>query len=248
MKYLTDSEIINWNDRLSKQSLNINSNRIGVYPKSNSSSSHPHIIYKMNSHGGDFMDITEPITDFIFIFSVSLSRINEFKSILETVFKQKFGTKSIYEKSSFSKVCDIDVDESIIKSKKEDNHKLGDKEFIRFTYKFSGKLGSIIGYVSYLEDAINFLSLTWGYREDGSEVNLLKYPIGSIVSMKNNQSDYLVLDYNYEKVINDYRIGYVISEILEDKGTVVKYGYPFVVNELNINWSRNDRINNILKN
>ena len=106
-----------------------------------------------------------------------------------------------------------------------------------------------MGYISYIEDAINFFSLIWVYKEDGSEVNLLKYPIGSIVSKKENQSsDFLVLDYKYYKLVNDYKISYIVTEIKENNGMTIKYGQIITISEDKITWSRNNRIDNILDN
>jgi hypothetical protein len=248
MKYLTDTEILKWNDRLSSIP-NKYGDTIKVYPKGNMNSSNPYILYKSSTRLGEFIDLPEPTIDFTFIFSVSSNRLEEFLNILKSSFKDEFGTKSVFVDKNIDRVSDIIINDSIIKSKKEAKHKIGDKEYIRFIYDFSGKLGSIMGYISYIEDAINFFSLIWGYKEDGSEVNLLKYPIGSIVSKKENQSsDFLVLDYKYYKLVNDYKISYIVTEIKENNGMTIKYGQIITISEDKITWSRNNRIDNILDN
>lgn len=248
MKYLTDTEILKWNDRLSSIP-NKYGDTIKVYPKGNMNSSNPYILYKSITRLGEFIDLPEPTIDFTFIFSVSSNRLEEFLNILKSSFKDEFGTKSVFVDKNIDRVSDIIINDSIIKSKKEAKHKIGDKEYIRFIYDFSGKLGSIMGYISYIEDAINFFSLIWGYKEDGSEVNLLKYPIGSIVSKKENQSsDFLVLDYKYYKLVNDYKISYIVTEIKENNGMTIKYGQIITISEDKITWSRNNRIDNILDN
>jgi hypothetical protein len=248
MKYLTDTEILKWNDRLSSIP-NKHGDIIKVYPKGNMNSSNPYILYKSSTRLGEFIDLPEPTIDFTFIFSVSSNRLEEFLDILKSSFKDEFGTKSVFVDKNYDRVSDIIINESIIKSKNESKHKIGDKEYTRYIYNFSGKIGSIIGYVSYIEDAINFFSLIWGYKEDGSEVNLLKYPIGSIVSKKENQSsDFLVLDYKYYKIVNDYKISYIVTEIKENNGMTIKYGQIITISEDKITWSRNNRIDNILDN
>jgi hypothetical protein len=248
MKYLTDTEILKWNDRLSSIP-NKHGDIIKVYPKGNMNSSNPYILYKSSTRLGEFIDLPEPTIDFTFIFSVSSNRLEEFLDILKSSFKDEFGTKSVFVDKNYDRVSDIIINESIIKSKNESKHKIGDKEYTRYIYNFSGKIGSIMGYIGYIEDAINFFSLIWGYKEDGSEVNLLKYPIGSIVSKKENQSsDFLVLDYKYYKIVNDYKISYIVTEIKENNGMTIKYGQIITISEDKITWSRNNRIDNILDN
>jgi hypothetical protein len=249
MKYLTDTEILKWNDRLSNMP-NKYGNIISVYPKSNMNSN-PYILYKSKTSYGGFKDIPEPTIDFTFIFSVSSNRLEEFLDILNSSFKEEFVTKSVFLdlEKRVDRVSDIIINESIIKSKKESKHKISEREYTRYIYNFSGKLGSIIGYVSYIEDAVNFLSLMWEYSEKGSEISLLKYPIGSIVSKKEDQSlDFLVLDYKYYKIVNDYKISYVTAEIKENNGIIIKYGNVTTFSEDKITWSRNNRIDNILDN
>jgi hypothetical protein len=104
-----------------------------------------------------------------------------------------------------------------------------------------------MAYVSYLEDAINFFSEIWGYNEDGTEVCLLKYPIGTIVSKPSDKStDYLVLDYKYKKLDGKYFIHFVTSEMLNNKGSVITYGEIYTFIESELCYSRNSRIDDIL--
>jgi hypothetical protein len=104
-----------------------------------------------------------------------------------------------------------------------------------------------MAYISYLEDTINFFSEIWGYDEDGSEVCLLKYPIGTIVSLEKDKSkDYLVLDYKYSKSDGKYHIDFVASEMLNSKGSIIKYGDVSTFNESQLCYSRNSRIDDIL--
>ena len=103
-----------------------------------------------------------------------------------------------------------------------------------------------MAYISYLEDAINFFSEMWGYDKDGSEVCLLKYPIGTIVSTNQDKSkDYLVLDYKYRKLDGKYFIDFIASEMLNE-GVIIKYGDIKVFHENDLCYSRNSRIDDIL--
>jgi hypothetical protein len=104
-----------------------------------------------------------------------------------------------------------------------------------------------MAYIMYLEDAINFFSEIWGYSEDGSEVCLLKYPIGTIVSLpKDKSTDYLVLDYKYKKLDGKYYIDFIVSEMINNKGSVITYGEIYTFRGSELCYSRNSRIDNIL--
>lgn len=255
MKYLTDTEILNWNKRLEKSDYS-------VYPISNMRSGSPDIIFRQkvnNNHhmllGDQFVETPDPFIRYDFTFSIASNRKSDFFDLFEKLSNEEFGTKSILRVPtneyrnlpSNDKIFDIPFNDSIIDKKEENKHFIYDKEYVRFTYHFAGKLGSIMAYISYLEDAINFFSEIWGYNEDGSEVCLLKYPIGTIVSLlKDKSKDYLVLDYKYRKMDGKYFIDFTISEMLNDKGSIIKYGEVISASEGLLCYSRNSRIDNIL--
>lgn len=254
MKYLSDTEILNWNKRLEKS-------EYCVYPISNMRSGSPDIIFRQkintNHHmmGDQFIETADPFIRYDFTFSVASNRKSDFFDLFEKISEEEFGTKSILREQTHNyrnipsndKVCDIPFNDSVVESKDENKHFIYDKEYIRFTYHFAGKLGSIMAYISYLEDAINFFSEIWGYNEDGSEVCLLKYPIGTIVSLlKDKSKDYLVLDYKYRKMDGKYFIDFTISEMLNDKGSIIKYGEVISASEGLLCYSRNSRIDDIL--
>jgi hypothetical protein len=115
-----------------------------------------------------------------------------------------------------------------------------------YSYTFKGKLSSIMAYVMFLEDTINYFSEIFGYNEDGTEVNLLKFPIGTIVSKSKDKSkDYLVLEYRYKKLDGKYSIDYLISEMISN-GLIIKYGDIENGYENDLCYSRNSRIDDIL--
>lgn len=249
MKYLTDTEILSWNRRLE-------GSNISVYPLSNNRSSEPDICYKQKtspsaySQSETFVSMPEPHIHFNFIFSISSNRETEFFQIFEKLKKNKFGTKSIYTNNTATgsqvKVTDITFSDSIIEDKQSQKHFVRDKEYVRWTYNFSGKLGSIMAYVSYLEDTIEFLSKIWGYTYEGGEVFLMKFPIGSITSLYTDKSkDYLIIDYNYTKIGQNYYVDYIASEMLTNN-TTITYGPYSTFKESELTFSRNERINDIL--
>lgn len=246
MRYISDSEILRWNKRLDNSGYS-------VYPLSNNKSAEPYICfrqkvgYQNNPMGDQFVTTTDPFMRYDFVFSIASNRIDNFFDIFNKLSKIPFGSKSIYVDLNNEKITDIKFTDDVIESKEEINHKVSDKEYIRYTYHFAGKLSNIMAYVMYLEDAINFLSEIFGYNEDGSEVCLLKFPIGTQVStLKDKSTDYLVLDYLYRKMYGKYFISYVASEMIKSNGNSITYGEVLNFNEKDLCYSRNSRIDDIL--
>lgn len=247
MKYLSDKEILNWNKRLEKSDYS-------VYPLSNYRSGNPDIMFRQKVKGfnpmgvDQFAETVDPFIRYDFTFSIASNRKETFFDLFEKLSKELFGTKSAYsDKDNDRKVFDIPFSDGVIESKEESKHMVYEKEYIRYTYHFAGKLGSIMAYISYLEDAINFFSEMWGYNEDGTEVCLLKYPIGTIVSLPEDKSrDYLVLDYKYRRLDSKYFIDFIVSEMMNSKGAVIKYGEIYTFRESELCYSRNSRIDDIL--
>ena len=100
----------------------------------------------------------------------------------------------------------------------------------------------------FLEDTIEIFSKLYGYTEDGQEVNLTKFQIGSIVSKVDDKSkDYLVVDIYPQKMGLNFYIDYHITEVLTI-GEIIRYGSTQKVNENEICFSRNSRIDDILDN
>jgi len=245
MKYLTDSEILNWNKRLEKSDYS-------VYPVPNRKSAEPYLSFRQKTNSpfgmpGQLTITTEPSIKYKFTFSIASNRVSSFNDLFGKIYKEPFGSKSIYSDLNNEKIFDIKLTEDIVEKKEESKHMVLDKEYVRYTYDFSGKLGSIMAYISYLEDAINFFNEIWGYGEDGSEICLLKYPIGTCVSTIDNKSvDYLVLDYKYSKYNGKYYIDYVTAEMLNTNKSVLTYGDIVTFSEDRLCYSRNSRIDDIL--
>ena len=142
----------------------------------------------------------------------------------------------------------IGIDTDVLISNKSEEHEVLKRNFTRYTYKFSGRLTSIMAYVSCLTDAINYFQMIWGYGEDGNEHCLLQYPIGSIVSKpKDKSKDYLILEYDFSKNTNDvFKIRYYACEMLNTDSSVIQYGESLICEEDELCHSRNNRIDDIL--
>jgi hypothetical protein len=240
MRYLKDSEIIDWSKKLEGSNLlfSPNTNMLGSTSIRISRVTESYVERLIK-------DIPDCEISYKLSFSVTENRKNDFFNLLNRVIKNGFKTTLIYD----NKISEIKINHDIVLSKEETIHSLYNRNFIRYSYNFKGLVSEIIAYSTMIEDTINYFSLIWGYDEEGNEHCLLKYPIGSIVSMNNDKSrDYLVVDYNYSMFNNkEYRIGYVISEILTDpKSAILRYGVNKIEHDNTLCFSRNDRIDNIL--
>lgn len=245
MKYLTDKDILKWNDKLDKSQYRLN-------PRYNNRNGHPDI--SVNYLSDTFMsslspdrvikETVEPSIKYEFSFSIVKNRKDEFFILLNKMLGKDLITHLVYQDSS--KKIEIYKESDIEKSTIE--HTVLNRDFIKYTYKFNGKLGSIVAYISYLEDAISYFQMIWGYDENGSEVCLTKYKIGDIVSLNIDKSkDFLVVDYYYDRIGDDYKIDYVISEMMSNQNSsIIKYGEGLKESEDNLTYSRNNRIDNIL--
>lgn len=249
MKYLYDYEIMEWNERLEKCNFTIQT-------KTDLVTGEPNIIVhdkidplyynSMPNNISGNIGIQDPVIKFSMIFSIASNRVDYFFDIFNKISSEEVGTKFVYYKNDIEYSYKIEFQRNNITEKKISEHSINDKKYTNFKYEFDGHLSSIILYVHFLEDTINFFNKIWGYTEKGEEICLLKYPIGSIVSpLKDKSKDYLIIEYKYLKSYNNYDIYYIASEILT-KGHIIKYGESLSFKEDELGFSRNNRIDNIL--
>jgi hypothetical protein len=250
MKFLTDSEILKWSQELG---LNLNP----VYSKL---TGHPDIVLSDNLNYDTLVapikKTESQIINYRFTFSVSENRVDDFFRILETLLSEKLETKFIVDRPSLhynenrfnnSIIKDIEISDSIYTSSSE-VHEIWKRRFVRFTYNFNCHFTSVMGYISYLTDAIDYVGMLWGYNEDGEEIKLLKHNIGDIVSTIDDKSkDLIILDYKFTKRNSEKVIDYILSELIGDKrSSVIKYNNIIILPESKLAFSRNNRIDNIL--
>jgi hypothetical protein len=194
----------------------------------------------------NFVSTLDPFITYKFSFSVAKNRTEFFFNLFKKV-SGEVENKVIYvDQSNNEKMTDVIFTDEIISNKEVTEHSIQDKDYTMYSYTFKGKLSSIMAYVMFLEDTINYFSEIFGYNEDGTEVNLLKFPIGTIVSKSKDKSkDYLVLEYRYKKLDGKYSIDYLISEMISN-GLIIKYGDIENGYENDLCYSRNSRIDDIL--
>lgn len=239
MRYLSDSEILSWNKRFQGHWF--------LTPHFTSHFSQPVIglkqVIKAQS-GESFAECGNPTINFNFIFSISSNRNDDFFRIYDRLKEDGFGTKFSWN----NKFEEIQIDQSVIIEKNSATHKIEKKEFIRWEYKLKGKLTAIVAMITTLEDAIKFAETMWGYDKDGKEISLLKFPVGTIVSPKDNKSlDCVVLDYHFVRDWRGFEVQLKVAEMeVDGRSPVVKYGEVKTFSESDLVFSRNSRIDGIL--
>ena len=242
MAYLSDSDIMKWNDRIPDDS------RIFIHARYSNASSQPNIIVSLKDvydyTNEKLKEIGDPDFEYKFTFSIASNREEEFYSIFDKISKEPFENSVLTSNGTYTR---IKLDKSITNGPIKTLHKLFDKEYLRMEYTFTGKLSSIMAYVGLLEISIEYFSQIWGYDKDGNEYNLMKFPIGSIVSPIDDRSkDYIILDYKFIRA-GSFIINYVACEMFADKNSpIVKYGSVKTFSEKNLTWSRTGRIDDIL--
>jgi hypothetical protein len=250
MAYLSDSDIMAWNDRIPVET------NLYIGARYSNMASQPTIVFSLrDSHmyptnydlNGQpkAREIGDPDFKYRFAFSIASNREEEFYSIFEKLAKESFDNHVLTANGT---TVTLKLDRKIADEPTKTLHKVFDKEYMRLEYYFSGKLSSIMAYVCLLETSIEYFSMIWGYDEDGNEYNLLKYPIGNVVSPADDKSkDYLILDYKFIRNGAQFVVGYVACEMFADKNSpIVKYGPVKSFSEDKLVWSRNNRIDDIL--
>jgi hypothetical protein len=232
---LTDTEILQWNERLQDHQLGII-----VRPKyvANSAYSpvigfdldvtqnHPNKSWGRNIYQGE-TPVPEPHIKFNLIFSIDLDKIDKFDEIYNEIKLREIMTPV----NTGDTNRNINLDRVKVDLVTE-QHTLFKKEYMKFHYVFEGHLGDIIGYVKHIDDTIEFIQLE------------PKFKISEVVStVKDRSMDYLVLKYIY-----DVGISYKVVEIINNSAdTVIKYGRVLHMNEKDLTWSRTARIDEVIE-
>lgn len=206
--------------------------------------------YSSSSRFGGMYDdvmakIPEPVITFEFSFSICEKRYDDFFEIFDTV-KKSYIDAYVYETPE--KISRIVFSEKSCISKRESTHKIFNRNFKMIEYTFNDKVSSVMCYLKYIEDSIEYFNLIWGYTSEGEEINLLKYNVGSIVSPVADKSvDLMIVDYVYKKNNDLYVIEYKTCQILgTDKSHIIKYGEFRVLPDTKLTISRNNNLDSLL--
>jgi len=230
MYYLLDDEILNWNYKFkSNKDYWISS----LYDHSPTK---PSIMFKRNGE-----EIYEPIDEYTLSLSVAEKRKNEFFKIIETILNTfRYNFNKVCNKSYNDLISDVKYDIE------EREYKIGEQVYISLKFNFKCGVGSIIACVKAIEETVEYFNLLYAYDENGKEYNLMKFGIGSVVSLKTEpKNDYVVLNYSYEKSNKKHIIKYVVSKIIKKENGIV-YDTLSYYNENDLIWNRNDRLDYLL--
>ena len=251
MRVLKDIDINKWNKKLDKSPYYI---QLGSWTTTlNSGPTQTlHIMQKIETSmpgmGPQLSEITEPTISYNFSFSIAENRKNDFFKIVSNLLDKGIANHKSLGSGTSAPPQQIIIDRNVVNKIDESNHSIYNKEYVKYSYSFKGKFISIMSYITILEDAIEFFQKIWGYDKDGSEHNLLKYPIGTIVSKTDDKSeDMMVIDYSFLVQYDKYIIDYIVCSMETiPNSLVIKYGNHETLSEDKLTWSRNDRIDNIL--
>jgi hypothetical protein len=237
MTKLTDTEILQWNERLQDHQLGII-----IRPKYVANSAYSPVIgfdldvtqypntnkpkWGTNLYQAENI-VPEPHIKYNLIFSIDSDKIDKFDEIYNEIKLREIKTP--VKNGESNRNLNIDRVKVDLTTEK---HFLFKKEYIKFDYIFEGHLGDIMGYVKHIDDTIEFLQLE------------PKFKISEVVSdVKDRSMDYLVLKYIY-----DTNISYKVSEIVSNSAdTVIKYGRVLYMREEDLTWSRTARIDEVIE-
>jgi hypothetical protein len=90
-----------------------------------------------------------------------VNRFDEFEILLNKMLEYDISNKYIVNDVRH----DINVNNKILQGVVKKDHTVSNRKFIKCDYIFAGNLIEIMGYVSHLEDAVNYFQLIWGYKD-----------------------------------------------------------------------------------
>jgi hypothetical protein len=237
MEYLTDSEIIEWNNI-------VNNHYYIIYPSYNHNNGYPDIKYNHTYSSNPYYDNNKISTEFIFDFSFSIleSGIEFFNKIKKSMFNYTIKNKVILDNIS----KDINL-ENINIDFKENKQKFKNKNYVKYSYKLKGEISDVMTFYTLIKRTLYFYELAWGIDSDGKEGLLLKFKIGDVVILNNNTNvDMIVVDYIFD-TLEDFKIKYVTEDII-DKGSYILYQNKNAYSEQKLNHSRNNKLQILLEN
>jgi hypothetical protein len=199
MRKINQEDIQKWNSRLSKINLELSLSVKGLS-----------LFKPYESHGfptgyGKFLLELIPSVHYQFSFSVSEKTLSRFNNILDNFLEQTMQV-DLLDKHNYITTFQI-------KSKRTDfdkflttnTHKIQNVTYQQRVYNFFDlDLLKLINFVSCIEDAVNVIQEYYEYEEDGTEICNIKFPVGSIVSLKSDKSaDYLIQNVIFSRNIKE---------------------------------------------
>jgi hypothetical protein len=209
-----------------------------------------------------------------FSFSISKNNIDRFERLLSRFLKEEFKI-GVFRSSLQPGKISLGDDTIIHTINQEDinyfkgiqeiqEHRSYNVDFIKYTYNIS-KIPAIpcIIYIQTIKDVIKIIGDFYGFDENGNEICSIKHKIGSIVSLKNDKSDYFIESlefirentddyilsrkyYDFSEELILYKLLKVVNNI---KSQVLEFSHGYVsTTSINIIPNRGQRLNDILDN
>lgn len=128
-----------------------------------------------------------------FSFSISYNNLERFKNLLNKFLSEGFEFyNGMNNKIHIERISKEDF--QMLESFKEiSQHRTYGVDFTKFTYNFY-KVPTLpcVMYIQSILDVIEIIGNFWSFDENGNEICTMHYPVGSIVSLKNDRSDFFV--------------------------------------------------------
>lgn len=244
MRKLQQSEITNWNTRLSHNNINDPTLSIINYQYKDCLSLTIKDRYSYMKH-----EIKLPFdTSFNFSYSVNEKTITRFDNILSELLESGMIFNTIEDKMVKTTTCQKPI-EFFNKFLSEREHNIQKAKYKQRIFKFTNiSLFDLIYFVSCVEDTVKIIQKYFEYDINGNEITKVKYPVGTIVSLKEKSGDFFIQGLKFIRDdINNPGIRYLVSKIESNiNSEILIFSNIFESIEDDIKPNRDDRINSIL--
>jgi hypothetical protein len=209
-------------------------------------------------------DTARKYTNYKLVFSISKNNIQRFENLLDRFLKDGFKVQISEGLRQYYEIFDDKTLSDLNKIQNREEHRYYNTDFVRFTYEFKNiSVLPLVCYCQIIFDIINIIGKYWEFDSNGKEICNIKYQLGSIVSLKNDKSDFLIesiefLRKNSErydslvrnkniKFDDDEFILYKLLKIENSNSQVLKFvDREYIVTSSDIVPNRNSRIDEIL--
>jgi hypothetical protein len=209
-------------------------------------------------------DTARKYVNYKLVFSISKNNIQRFENLLDRFLKDGFKVQISEGLRQYYEIFDDKTLSDLNKIQNREEHRYYNTDFVRFTYEFKNiSVLPLVCYCQIIFDIINIIGKYWEFDSNGKEICNIKYQLGSIVSLKNDKSDFLIesiefLRKNSErydslvrnkniKFDDDEFILYKLLKIENSNSQVLKFvDREYIVTSSDIIPNRNSRIDEIL--
>lgn len=138
-------------------------------------------------------DVTNRLLNYKLTFSVAKNNVKRFENILDRFLKDGFKVQLSEGSKIYYEVLDYKILSELNKFQNREEHKFYNTDFVRFSYEFkSVSILPLVCYCQIILDVIDIIGNHWQFNTDGEEICTIKYELGSVVSLKNDKSDFII--------------------------------------------------------